>query len=223
MKWYRTGSRSHSWRVVPYLWVVRHHGKHTGIGLAFVAAASAAIERGLVRIVIGGASVGAEQDQPRKIFVSPIMRRAVSTVVCSSRREARSRDALFVAGGGTSVKFVLPAQDLGETRPARPWKARPGRRRPSAADPALQTRTTHWRRLSTSAGVGRRLRSPSRSCRAFRTTACCSAATISTVSAGASLSTVSVVAMAGTNSRYLQAVQRRYSEGKSVLPKMGMP
>ena len=55
-----------------------------------------------IRIIVGGAAMGAEEDDPREVHVSPIMRSAVSTVrTCSS-----------------SVKPVRVIRSFWESRPA---------------------------------------------------------------------------------------------------------
>ena len=62
-------------------------GEDAGVGLAFVAAAGAAIQGRFIGIVVRCAAMGAEQARAaRNSCVSPIMRRAVSTVsTCSSK------------------------------------------------------------------------------------------------------------------------------------------
>ena len=145
-----------------------------------------------------------------KCFVNPIMRKAVSTVsICSSRvkpvRVIRSlcREAARAFRSYCRRRVSTKLFSASIESPARSASSTNGG---SGSPCPLKARC---RRASTSAGVMRELRSPIRSCSAFVTMACCSAASISAVSEGANLSTVSVVASGGTNRRRNHAVQRR--------------
>ncbi len=55
----------------PHFLVVCHYGEDAGIGLAFVSAAGAAIERRFIGIVVRRAAVSAEQDEPCEILRQP--------------------------------------------------------------------------------------------------------------------------------------------------------
>jgi hypothetical protein len=48
------------------LGIVRHHREGTGIGLAFIAAAGTAIERGFERVIVRSAPVAANEDEQGK-------------------------------------------------------------------------------------------------------------------------------------------------------------
>ena len=97
--------------------IVRHHREDAGVGLAFVAAAGAAIQRGFVGIVVRGAAVGAEQDEPREVLRQSHHAQAVSTVsACSSRVKPVRVIRSFCREADARVQIVLPPQDLDEMR-----------------------------------------------------------------------------------------------------------
>ena len=90
--------------------VVAHHREHPGIGLALVAAARAAIERGFVRIVLGCAPMRAKQHQPGEILCQahhPEGRIHREGLLFEG--EAGPGDPLLMVGCGSRVEVVLPA------------------------------------------------------------------------------------------------------------------
>ena len=48
--------------------IVGHHGENAGVGFAFIASASPAVQRGFERIILRGTPVGAKEDKPGKMF-----------------------------------------------------------------------------------------------------------------------------------------------------------
>ena len=78
--------------------IVRHHGEDAGVGLPFVPAAGAAVQRGFIGIVVRCAAMGAEQDEPCEI-----LRQSHHAQGCVHREHL-----LFEGEAGARNAFFLP-------------------------------------------------------------------------------------------------------------------
>ena len=199
--------------------LVRHRGDDPGIGQALISAAGPAVERRLVRVVLGRAAVRAEENHAGEIGgQSHQPQRGLHEISLLGHGEPGLRETFEPIRNPARADPMALAQFLIECFFG--LRSAGQRVRRLAADP-VRWPIAFFRIFSKSAGESAAPARPNRSRPSSRMSACCSAAIISSASSGVILSTVKVVATDGIKSCFNHRLAVVVPTGQQRLAQQG--